>query len=79
MKKLTWRNLQKRMSILMERKFNNEIKELQYNLTKDLILSFLDDFPNIKLHPQNEKDATYYKKRTIKDTYLDTNKTIRTV
>ena len=56
---------------------NNEIKELQYNLTKDLILSFLDDFPNIKLHPQNEKDATYYKKRTIKDAYLDTNKTIK--
>lgn len=54
---------------------NEEIREKQANKTIELCLKYIANSKSLKSHRQNGS-ASYYKKRTPKDSELDVNKTI---
>jgi len=54
---------------------NSEIKKLQAKKTMELILHFIDSYPNVKGYPQKGEES-FYKKRGKKDSELDINKSI---
>ena len=53
-----------------------EIKHLQGLITIDLILSFIKEYPNNKKSKQKGK-SSFYKRRTLEDSELDIDKSIR--
>ena len=54
---------------------NSETKELQGRKTIQMILRFLDDYPNVTGKIQ-QGESSFYKRRTAKDSKLDTKKSI---
>lgn len=54
---------------------NPELKEKQGEKTKELVLKFVEQYPEIEGRKQKGKE-TYYKRRTPKDSELDIHKTI---
>jgi len=54
---------------------NSEIKKLQGKKTIELVLRFIDDYPNVKGYSQKGKES-FYKRRRKKDSELDVNKSI---
>ena len=52
-----------------------ELREKQWKCTRDLILEFLDYYPNIQAKPQIG-DSTYFPKRTPLDSELDIYETL---
>lgn len=54
---------------------NCEIKDFQGKKTMELVLRFIENFPNIKGYPQKGKES-FYKRRGEKDSELDANKSI---
>ena len=54
----------------------DEIKHKQGLKTKKLILDFVKKYPLVNASPQ-EGESTYYPKRTLKDSELDINKSIK--
>lgn len=53
----------------------DEIKHLQGKKTQDVIMEFIEKYPNINSKPQEGK-TSYYPKRTPKDSELDIYRTI---
>ena len=60
---------------LIGHELNCEIKELQGKKTMELVLRFIDNYPNVKGSPQKGKES-FYKRREKKDSELDANKSI---
>ena len=54
---------------------NSEIKEFQAKKTIELVLRFIDNYPNVKGYSQKGKES-FYKRRGKKDSELDVNKSI---
>jgi methionyl-tRNA formyltransferase len=54
----------------------DEIRKLQAKATLELILNFIDNYPNINHFDQNG-DESFYPKRTKKDSELNVSKTIK--
>lgn len=56
---------------------NPEIRHLQGRKTIELILRFLNEYPDVKGIEQDNSKETFYSKRTPEDSELDIDKTIR--
>ncbi len=55
---------------------SDEIRALQTRKVFELVLKFIDDYPNIRPKKQKGK-SSFYKRRTPKDSELDPDKTLR--
>lgn len=53
----------------------DELREKQGQYTIDLVLEFVEEYPNVEATPQTGK-ATYYPRRTPKDSELDVHQTL---
>jgi len=53
-----------------------EVRKAQGDATKRIIVSFLDQYPQVSKVPQSGR-ATYYRRRSREDDRLDPDKTIR--
>jgi len=54
---------------------SSEIKELQGQKTIEMVMRFIDNYPNVKGEPQ-EGEESFYKRRRKKDLELDVHKSI---
>ena len=62
--------------VLNGTELNREIRDKQAEITIKIIKKFLSKYPKIVKNKQTGK-PTYYKKRSVKDSKLDINKTIK--
>lgn len=55
---------------------NPEIRHIQGKKTIEMVLRFIDDYPNVKGVPQDDNQEFFYIRRNPKDSQLETNKTL---